>query len=186
MKNSKEKSKTVSVRVPNDVAEILDLICTNKGLTKSDVLSSLIVSNYNLKVKKEELSPLERLLIGLSIIIPSQQHPNSDNQMTPCIITGTDEDEEYEGKLQILTGDESVIRENDGKFYIFDFHDVDAEPIWLTEKEVLDFYVGQWQAYDFPTVEFNSYHHIRGFSKTARQLLSRLEYFVEHKVAEPL
>jgi hypothetical protein len=185
MKNE-EKSKVISVRVPSDVAEILELTCANQELTKSDVLSNLIVGNYNLKINKGKLSPLEHLLVQLRLIVPSEPHPNSDNQMTPCIVVGTDEDDEYEGKLQILVGDDTLIRENDGKFYVFDFHDEDAEPIWLNEQEVVDYYEGQWVAYDFPTTTSDTYHYIRGFSKTARQLLSRLEYFVEHKVDEPL
>ena len=183
-KERKSNTTTISARVPNEVAEIFESFCNSRGLKKSAIISKLLVDKYG--VNKDKLSPLMQLLLKLRLIVPIEKRPNSESETTPCIITGTDEDEEYEGKLQILVGDDSVIRENDGKFYVFDFHDVDAEPIWLNEKEILDFYEGQWQAYDFPTSEFNSYHHIRGFSKVARSLLGRLEYFVEHKVAKPL
>lgn len=95
------------------------------------------------------------------------------------IITGTEEDGEYEGKLQILVGDDTLIREKDGKFYVFDFHEEDADPIWMDEKGVLDFYAGKKVAYNFPNSTYDSYHHLRGFRQVARNLIDGIEVFLD-------
>jgi hypothetical protein len=128
----------------------------------------------------KNLSKLEQLVMKLRLVVMSHHHHTLEpSETTPCIVTGTDDDGEYEGKLMILVGDDTLIRENDEKFYVFDFHNVDADPIWLDEKEVLDFYAGQNEAYSFPNYKNESYHYLRGFSETAKSLLGGIDDFLE-------
>jgi hypothetical protein len=126
--------------------------------------------------ENDQLIHLEKLLQKLKFVTI----PHNDYN-TPCIVEGTEDDEEYEGELQILVGDDTLIREKDGKFYIFDMNKPDEEPIWLNETEVLDYYEGKYLAYDFPNFESDSYHLIRGFVKVAKNLLSTLEEKLEER-----
>ena len=130
-----------------------------------------------LEANKEMQKPLEQLMSKLGLIV---HHELS-------IILGTEEDEEYNGKPQILVaGDDCLIRTNNEKFYVFSFHDVDAEPIWTDEQGVLDFYAGQDQAHDFPRVNDESIHYLRGFVEVAKNLLPSIEYFLKNGEEMPL
>ena len=168
------KSKVISFRVNEDVLNLIERICERDGVSKNELLSDIISSNFNMQINSGNLTDLDKLLVKLKSIVMHQYHTYTDTN-TPCIIKGTEDDVEYEGKLQILVGDDTLIRENNGKFYIFDLHNPNDEPVWMNEKEVLDFYAGQNLAYEFPMWEHNSYQFIRGFVDVAESLLSSLK-----------
>lgn len=128
----------------------------------------------NMNINDNNLTDLEKLLIKLKSIV-GDEYDASLNVNTPCIITGTEEDGDYEGKLLILVGDDTCIREQDGKFYVYDFHDEEAEPLLLTEKEILDFYKGQYDAYGVPDLEDESYHYIRGYHQVMSYLSNMMK-----------
>ena len=180
----KKKDKIVSARVTTEVADILDIICEREGLTRNKVLSELITSKYNFDNFKNTLSPLEMLLLKISKIVDVDYNEYTKTT-TPCILNADEEiDGDYFGKKQILVGDETCIREQDGKFYILNFHFEDAEIELFDEQEILDFYEGKFEAYNFPHPNHNSYHHIKGYVETAKRLLEGLEHFLEHKETE--
>ena len=168
------KSKVISFRVNEDVLNLIERICERDGVSKNELLSDIISSNFNMQINSGNLTDLDKLLVKLKSIVMHDYNPYTDTH-TPCLINGTKEDGEYEGKLQILVGDDTLIREKNGKFYIFDFHNENDEPVWMNEKEVLDFYAGQNLAYEFPTFELYSYEFIRGFVGVAKNLISSLE-----------
>jgi len=168
------KSRVISFRVNEDVLNLIERICERDGVSKNELLSDIISSNLNMQINSGNLTDLEKLLVKLKSIVMHDYNPYTDTD-TPCIITGTEEDGEYEGKLQILVGDDTLIREKNGKFYIFDLHYENDEPVWMNEQEVLDFYAGQNLAYEFPMWEQHSYQFIRGFVDVAESLLSSLQ-----------
>ena len=169
------KSKVISFRVDEKIADIIEAICKKDGISKNELLSQIISSKMSVELKGNNLTDLEKLLVKLQSIV-SHDYDKYNDIHTPSIIIGTKEDGEYIGKRQILVGDDTIIREKNGKFYIFDFHNEDDEPIWLNEKEVLDFYEGQNLAYEFPIYEESSHHFIRGFVEVAKTLLKTLEH----------
>lgn len=126
-------------------------------------------------METDKISHLEQLLTKLNFIVFRREDIDSEEEAYPRISMGTDEDGEYNGKPQILVGDDTLIRENDGKFYALNFHNEDADPIWMDEQEILDYYAGQDAAYNFPTLEDSSYHYIRGFKEVAKRLLDSLD-----------
>jgi len=172
------KSRVISFRVNEDVLNLIERICERDGVSKNELLSDIISSNLNMQINSGNLTDLEKLLVKLKSIVMHDYNPYTDTD-TPCIITGTEEDGEYEGKLQILVGDDTLIREKNGKFYIFDLHYENDEPVWMNEQEVLDFYAGQNLAYEFPMWEQHSYQFIRGFVDVAESLLSSLQENLE-------
>jgi predicted DNA-binding ribbon-helix-helix protein len=172
------KSKVISFRVNEDVFNVIESICERDGVSKNKLLSDIISSNLNMQINSGNLTDLDKLLVKLKSIVMHQYDAYNDTH-TPCLINGTQEDGEYEGKSQILVGDDTIIRENNGKFYIFDLHNQNDEPVWINEKEVLDFYEGQNLAYEFPMWEQNSYQFIRGFVDVAETLLSSLKEKLE-------
>jgi hypothetical protein len=176
-----KKDKVISARVTTQVADILDIICKKENLTKNKVVSDLITDKYNLEKNIDSLTPLEHLLWKISNIVDSDYHEYT-KITTPCILIADEEiDEDYFGKLQILVGDDTCIREKDGKFYVLDFHNEKAEIELLNEQEILDFYEGQQQAYEMPMPKYQSYQYIKGYVEVASRLLASLEYFLEHK-----
>jgi hypothetical protein len=172
------KSKVISFRVSEDVLNVIELICKDDGISRNKLLSDLVCNNFNIKIQGNKLTDLEKILLKLKCIVLETYNPYT-NTLMPCIYTGTEEDGEYEGKLQILVGDDTLIREKNGKYYIFSFHNENAEPIWMDEQEVLDFYAGQNLAYEFPLWKDHSYHFIRGFVDVAESLLSSLQENLE-------
>jgi hypothetical protein len=172
------KSRVISFRVNEDVLNLIERICERDGVSKNELLSDIISSNLNMQINSGNLTDLEKLLVKLKSIVMHDYNPYTDTD-TPCIIKGTEEDGEYEGKLQILVGDDTLIREKNGKFYIFDLHNENDEPVWMNEKEVLDFYAGQNLAYEFPMWEHHSYQFIRGFVDVAESLLNSLKENLE-------
>lgn len=179
-----KKDKVISARVTTQVADILDIICKKENLTKNKVVSDLITDKYNLEKNIDSLTPLEHLLWKISNIVDSDYHEYT-KITTPCILIADEEiDEDYFGKLQILVGDDTCIREKDGKFYVLDFHNEKAEIELLDEQEMLDFYEGKFQAYEMPMPKLQSYQYIKGFVQIGSQLLESLEYFLEHKETE--
>ena len=169
-----KKSQVISIRVSSEVANIFEEMCAKKGKTKNDVLSDLITRNYNLIKTNSQLSNLEKLLIQLKNVVPVEEFNYME---TPCIILGTLEDdgEEYAGKKQILVGDDTIIREKNGMFYVFDMNHPHLEPILMKDKEILDFYEGQNYAYGVPDLEDYSYHFIRGYIQVIKRLIDYLE-----------
>jgi hypothetical protein len=172
------KSKVISFRVNEDVLNVIERICERDGVSKNELLSDIISSNFNMQINSNNLTDLDKLLVKLKSIVMHDYNQYIDVH-TPCMIKGDKEDGEYEGKFQILVGDDTLIRENNGKFYIFDMHYGTDEPIWMNEKEVLDFYAGQNLAYEFPLWKDHSYHFIRGFVDVAESLLSSLQENLE-------
>jgi len=133
----------------------------------------------------QTLSSLQILLLKLKDIVDSEYHTYTKSEgenhfvskvTTPCIIDADEEDGEYFGKLQILVGDDTCIREQDDKFYVYDFHYANGEPLLLTEQQILDYYEGKNLAYEFPMIESHSHSFIRGFVGVAKNLLNSLEY----------
>ena len=184
MKKDMKKDKVISARVTTQVADILDIICKKENLTKNKVVSDLITDKYNLEKNIDSLTPLEHLLWKISNIVDSD-YDEYTKITTPCILLAEEEvDEDYFGKLQILVGDDTCIREKDGKFYVLDFHNEEAEIELLDEQEMLDFYEGQQQAYGLPMPKYQSYQYIKGYVQVASYLLDSLEYFLEHKETE--
>jgi hypothetical protein len=172
------KSRVISFRVNEDVLNLIERICERDGVSKNELLSDIISSNFNMQINSGNLTDLDKLLVKLKSIV-MHQYDDYTKLNLPCIIKGTEDDGEYEGKLQIFVGDDTLIRENNGKFYIFDLHNTNDEPVWMNEKEVLDFYAGQNLAYEFPMWEHNSYQFIRGFVDVAESLLSSLQENLE-------
>lgn len=172
------KTKVISVRVPIEVSDILDSFCLKQGVTKSDVLSELVVNNYNLKNNKDKFTPLERLLMKLRVFIDHSYHEYAKVE-TPAIIMGTEEDGEYEGQLQILVGDDTMIVEKNGLFASFDLGQIYENPYWLTEEEIVDFYKGQELAYELPKSGYDSYHFLRGFMQVANNLIPSIQEYLD-------
>jgi hypothetical protein len=168
------KSRVISFRVNEDVLNLIERICERDGVSKNELLSDIISSNFNMQINSGNLTDLDKLLVKLKSIV-MHDYDQYLNVGTPCIIKGTEDDGEYEGKLQILVGDDTLIREKNGKFYIFDLHNPNQEPVWGNEQDILDFYEGQNLAYEFPTFELYSYEFIRGFVGVAKNLISSLE-----------
>ena len=184
MKKDMKKDKVISARVTTQVADILDIICKKENLTKNKVVSDLITDKYNLEKNIDSLTPLEHLLWRISTFVDSDYNEYTKTT-TPCILTADEEiDGDYFGKLQILVGDDTCIREKDGKFYVLDFHNEKAEIELLDEQEMLDFYEGKIQAYEIPMSKYESYQYIKGYVEVASRLLASLEYFLEHKETE--
>ena len=129
-------------------------------------------------INSGNLTDLEKLLVKLKPFIMEEYHPYA-KVITPCIIKGTKDDGKYEGVDLILVGDDTEIRQKDGKFYIFNMHYENDEPYLMNEQEVLDFYAGKNRAYDFPLIEDFSYQFIRGFVGVAKNLISSLESKLE-------
>lgn len=178
----KNKDKVISARVKSEVADILDIICEREGLTKNKVVSDLITERYNRDEHLSTLSPLHLVLWEIESIIDFQYH-DIRKITTPCIITEDEEiDVDYFGKLQILVGDDTCIREQGDKFYVFDFHNTEAEPLLLTANEIVDFYKGKYDAYGVPTLENESYHYMRGYHQVMSSLAEIIEeQLIEHK-----
>jgi hypothetical protein len=176
----KKKDKVISARVQTEVADILDIMCEIQGLTKNKVVSDLITEKYNRDKHLHKLSPLQMVLWKIEDIVDSQYNEYT-KETTPCILVADEEiDGEYLGKLQILVGDDTCIREQDGKFYVYDFHDTDAEPLLLNDKEIVDFYKGQYDAYGVPSLRDESYHYMRGY----HQVMSSLADIIESELIE--
>jgi hypothetical protein len=65
-----------------------------------------------------------------------------DNQTCPKLTVASEEDDYYYGRLQILVGDDSYIREHNRKFYIYDLHseyanDLHFNPLNLEETKLM-------------------------------------------------
>jgi hypothetical protein len=172
------KNTTISFRVNEDVADRLENVCDKIGVSRSKFLSDLIDRNFsdkkNISLDKN-LSNLERILFKLKTIVDSDYNEYI-KQNTPCIIKGNKDDMEYEGLDLILVGDDTEIREKDGKFYIYELDDDESEPIWLSEGEVLDFYKGQYESFGtVPSLIDSSYQYVKGYLSVMRTLLPTLE-----------
>jgi hypothetical protein len=89
---------------------------------------------------------------------------------TPTIVETPKKDiiilEKLRGENMVYTGD---------KINTNPIRNSNDEPVWMNEKEVLDFYAGQNLAYEFPLWKDHSYHFIRGFVDVAESLLSSLK-----------
>ena len=172
------KSKIISFRVNEDVADRLENVCNIKGVSKNKFLSNLIETSFSDKQNKsldKNSSNLERILFKLKKIVDSQYHEYIKLH-TPCIVKGNEDDGEYEGLDLILVGDDTEIREKDGKFYIYDFHDIELKPIWLSEEEVIEFYKGQYETYGtVPSLKDSPYQYVKGYLSVIRSLIPTLE-----------
>jgi hypothetical protein len=174
------KSRVISFRVNEDVLNLIERICERDGVSKNELLSDIISSNINMQINNNNLTNLEKLLIKLKSIVMHDYNSNIDVD-TPSIIKGNKDDGEYEGVDLILVGDDTEIREKDGKFYVFDFNDEEAEPLLLTENEILDFYKGQEDAYNVPSMNDGfSYHYMRGYHK----VMSCFHYVIKAELEE--
>jgi hypothetical protein len=175
------KSKVISVRVNKDVADIIENLCSKENISKNEFLSKVLTHNFNTKKDDEDLSNLEKLLFKLRRVVPIEYFPVLDIE-TPAILKGTDYDSDYEGDI-ILVGDDTEIRENNGKFYVFDYHYKDLKPILMHEQEIIDFYAGQYSAYGVPSIEGgHSYHFVRGYFEVMNRLMNLMEQELEmHK-----
>ena len=172
------KSKIISFRVNEDVADRLENVCNIKGVSKNKFLSNLIETSFSDKQNKsldKNSSNLERILFKLKKNVDSQYHEYIKLH-TPCIVKGNEDDGEYEGLDLILVGDDTEIREKDGKFYIYDFHDIELKPIWLSEEEVIEFYKGQYETYGtVPSLKDSPYQYVKGYLSVIRSLIPTLE-----------
>lgn len=177
-----KKEKVISARVTTQVSDILDIICKKENVTKNKIISDLISDKYNLENHLNSLTKLERLLWKLSNIVDSDYNEYTKTT-TPCILKADEEiDGDYFGKLQILVGNDTCIREKEGKFYVLDFHNEEAEIELLDEQEMLDFYEGQNDAYGVPTLPDESYQYMRGYYKVMSSLADIIKkQLIEHK-----
>ena len=172
------KTKVISVRVNEDVADIIENLCSKDNISKSEFLSKVLNHNFNKKKDDEDLSNLEKLFVKLRRVLPIADFPVL-NIETPAIIQGTEYDSDYEGDI-ILVGDDTEIREKNGKFYVFDYHHKDLKPILMNEQEILDFYEGQYEAYGVPSIEGgDSYHFVRGYFEVMNRLMNWMEQELE-------
>jgi len=176
MKNM--KSKVISFRVNEDVINVIEKICKRDGISKNELLSDIVSSNLNMKINSNTLSDLEKLLVKLKRFV-IEDYNEYCKIPTPSIIKQETllayYDDKYQGN-SILVGDDTEIREKDGKFYIFNYHDEDnsiCESELLSEQEILDYYEGKYTAYDFPKAK--SHHFMLGFVEVAKNLLSSFE-----------
>lgn len=177
-----KKEKVISARITTEVSNILDIICEREGSTKNKVVSDLITEKYNKDRHLHTISPLEMVLLKIEHIV-DYDYEECTKTYTPRIIIADDKSDigsEYFGKLQILVGDDTCIREKDDKFYVYDFNDMKAEPLLLTEKEILDFYKGQQDAYDVPSIDEESYQYMRGYYK----IMSSFAKIIERELIE--
>lgn len=178
------KDKIVTTRVTTQVYDTLNFISKKNNITKCKVVSDLITDKYKLEQKTGKITQLEHLFFRISIIVDSDYNEYTKTT-TPCILKADEEiDGDYFGKLQILVGDDTCIREKNGKFYVLDFHNEKDEIELLDEQEILDFYEGKQQAYEMPMLKYKSYQYIKGYVEVATRLLASLEYFLEDKETE--
>ena len=181
-----KKSEVISFRITDDYKKILDEMCNEAGVSRNELLSN-IVSN-TLSKSYKNMSPLERVLFEIRLIV-DEGYNHYTGVTTPCIILGTKEDDgEYAGKEQILVGDDTLIREKDGQYYSYEMSNPDAEPIWLNELEIVEYYQGLNDAYGTASLlNGDSYHYMKGYFKTLSSLVeiekcNLEEYEIKHGI----
>lgn len=180
----KKKEKIISVRITTQVADILNLVCQRRNISKSTILSELITERYNFENNFKFLTPLERLLWKIQHFVDCF-HNESSKTTTPCIVVADEKiDGDYLGKEQLLVGDDTCIREKEGKFYILDFHDEDAEIELYNEQEILDFYEGKDVAYSIPSSLDFSHQYLKGYFSVAEYLMNELEVYLKNGTNE--
>ncbi len=172
------ESTTIAFRVDKDVKDRIEKICNETNVSKSKLLSDFVKANFSDKESlslNNHLSDLQKLLFKLKRIVFSDYNEYI-KLYTPCIMKGCEDDGEYEGADLILIGDDTQVREKDGKFYIYDFNNTEVEPILLSEEEVLEFYKGQYETYGtFPSLTDSSYQYVKGYLGVMRTLIPTLE-----------
>lgn len=179
--SKKPKTKVISARVPIEVAELFETICNKDEVTKNEVLSNLISKTYSKNVANKNLTPLEKLLTRLKTVVDKDFNKYA-NVETPSIILEDEERDYYFGKPQILVGNDTVIRESNGKFYIVNFHDMHGTKYLLTEDEMFDYHEGEEYAFLMNLSEHDkdcSYWKLKGYLKIMNSLNSILEEHLE-------
>lgn len=179
--SKKPKTKVISARVPIEVAELFETLCNKDEITKNEVLSNLISRTYSKQVANNNLTPLEKLLNRIKTVV-DKDFNKYVNVETPSIIIEEQKDDEYFGKPEILVGNDTVIREENNKFYIYDFHNPNATKYLLSEDEMFDYHEGQDYAYLNNLSEHDkdcSYWKLKGYFKVIRSLTSILEEHLE-------
>jgi hypothetical protein len=124
---------------------------------------------------------LEKLLNRLRDIVDVHVFSEEDGLTVPAIITTPDKDDEHYGKLEILVGDDSVIRAEEDKFYILDYHNPDAEKELFTADEICDYYTALDMPHNHFPYEGDSYSlaYRKGYYNTAKILVEHLKEYID-------
>lgn len=178
-KKNDESTEILSARVPKDIAHVFNSICEENKISKSKFLTHLITNNYLYVASQKNLNVLEKILYELKFIVPENNSNYRPGLILPAIIEEEDENDDYFGKLQILVGDDTVIRQDGDLFYIIDFHDKEIEKARYNAEEVLDYYKGAEEAYSqiVDTWEEKSIPFLIHYISTAE---SKIEWLREH------
>jgi hypothetical protein len=175
------KTKVISARVSAEIADFFEAACSGTAMSKSETLSLMIFNKYSHFLINSPLTPLEKLLNRLKGIIDVHFFREEDALTVPAIITTPDEDDEHYGKLEILIGDDTVVRADEDKFYILDYNKPDAKKELFTADEICDYYTAR----DLPHIHFpydgDSYSlaYRKGYYDTAKFLVERLKEFID-------
>lgn len=175
-----KETKVHSVRLSIQLSKQIEELCENRGCTINDLITECISHAYMSGLGFGDMLPLERILFHIK---PRIHSGFRDGKPYPRIIEGdeTDDDDEYAGLPQILVGDDTLIREKDGRFYVFSYHDENAEPFWMKENEIIDYVIGNFDAYGIPIEVDNeiSYHYLKGYNQTLNCLVESQNEFIK-------
>ena len=175
------KTKVISARVPIEIAEFFEAACSNTYLSKSETLSLMIFNKYSHFLRNSPLTPLEKLLNRLKDIVEVRIFREGEDLIVPAIITTPDKDDEDYGKLEILIGDDTVVRQDEDKFYIVNYHNLDAEKELFTADEICDYYTAREMPYNHFPYDEDSYSmaYLKGYYKTAKFLVEEMKEFID-------
>lgn len=175
----KKETKVHSVRLSIELSQQIEELCKNRECSINDLITECISDAYRSGLGLGNMLPLERILFRIKPLIHSGFH---DGKPYPRIIEGDEtDDDEYEGQAQILVGDDTLIREKDGLFYVFEMHDEDKEPFWMKENEIIDYVIGNFDAYGIPMQVDNetTYHYLKGYNQTLNALVESQNEFIK-------
>ena len=176
----KKETKVHSVRISIELSQQIEELCKNLECSVNDLITECITRTYSSGLGYGKMSALERILFHIKPFIHCGVH---NGKPYPRIIEGdeTDDDDEYAGQPQILVGDDTLIREKDGRFYVFSYHYEDEEPFWMQENEVIDYVIGNFDAYGIPMEVNNetSYHYLKGYNQTLNYLVECQNEYIE-------
>lgn len=179
--SKKPKTKVISARVSAEIADFFEAACNNTAMSKSETLSQMIFNKYSHLLINSHLTPLEKLLNRLRDIVHVHVFIEEEDLIVPAIITTPDKDDEHYGKLEILVGDDSVIRAEEDKFYILDYHKPDAKKELLTADEICDYYTALNMPHHHFPYKGDSYSlaYRKGYYESAKYLVQQLKEYID-------
>jgi len=180
-KVKKNETEVKSVRISTELSKQLDLLCKIKKCTMNDLIKQCVMESFADDLVFEDIPALEQILHHIKYFVPNGEHEGKPYPRITKYEETADDDDEFAGFPQLLIGDDTIIRQKNDKFYLFDFHDVDKEPFWMNQTEMIDFIEGKFDAYGIPMEvnEITSYHYLKGYNKTLNDLTEMHNDFIK-------